>query len=110
MKKNNYGVVLSMIALFLACNISAEPRRRTINRYDIDNIVKEYQIADRYKPLLYSAALSTSNMILGYETDIVYWSHQYPSNVLRAARDIAARAQGISSQAYCILERMLSYK
>ncbi len=63
-----------------------------------------------YKELLYEAAEPNSILISKFNKNRRDWAERYPSNVLRAAKDIAEITQGENSQAYRVFESMLSYK
>lgn len=112
MKNYSYQV------LFILCGLLAQSSdgiaacrgnpRLTPNQL-VQKIANAWGINEQeYRYFLLAATKSDSPAIVGYENDPS--NNPYPSNVLRAARDIACWTQGEGSRVYEILERMLSYK
>jgi len=112
MKKYNYFALLGLgLLLVQSGDISADPTIRSIGTRELDSLIRRMDIKQPiYKDFLYAATRPDAQMILHYKDKPWEGVRVYPSNVLRAARDIAAITQGTKSRIYLILERMLSYK
>ncbi len=110
-KYTNLILVGFCLLLAQSGDISADPKLRSIGTRELDSLIRRFDIKQPiYKDLLYAATCPGAQMILHYEENPWEGVRVYPSNVLRAARDIAAITQGTNSRIYIILERMLSYK
>ncbi len=114
MKKYNYLALLGLgLLLAQSGSISAGGPNRHSNWRStspeemIQAIVREFRIDSVYNDFLRSAAEPNARLIMNYRSNS---SNPYPSNVLRAAKDIARQTQGEGSNVYKVLESMLSYK
>lgn len=118
MKKNNsYLSLLGLLLLLLqGSSTSAGSRRQSIWRKSdpiqvVDAAAVKWQINDDvHKDLLFAATQKNSDMILSFESNPQLWARPYPSQVIRAAKDVALQVQGEKSKVYQVLQRMLSYK
>ena len=122
MKNYNYLVLIGLcLVLAQGSDVSAMPTRVRFDWQEyrkkngdvllVEKFAQGFNIAERaHKKLLHAAINPNSELIFGFESDPGSGGRWYPSNVLRAAKDIAEITQGEDSRAYGILERMLSYK
>ncbi len=110
-KYTNLVLIVFALLLVQSSDISADPKLRSIGTRELDSLIRRMDIKQPiYKDFLYAATRPDAQMILHYEEKPWEGVRVYPSNVLRAARDIAVITQGTDSRIYLILERMLSYK
>ena len=114
MKNYNYVALLVLCLLLVqSSGISAGGSNRysnwgaTSSNQMVKAIMADWKIDPMYADFLRSAAEPNARLIMKYRSDSF---NPYPSNVLRAAKDIAKRTQGETSNVYLVLESMLSHK
>lgn len=122
MKKYNYLTLLGFCLLLAQSGDISALTMSTRSHWDkywkkngagplVVRFSKDWQITDPADTeLLYAATEQNSTLLLKFKEEPRFWAKRYPSNVLRAAKDVAEITQGENSRGYRTLERMLSYK
>ncbi len=122
MKKYNYLILFGFCLLLVQSGDISALTKSAHSHWDkywkkngdgplVVRFSEDWQATDpAHKELLYAATELNSRWLPKFKEEPRYWAKRYPSNVLRAAKDIAEITQGTNSPIYIILERMLSYK
>jgi len=116
MKMRSYIVLVGVfvlmsqsIGLFAGSDRRFSIWRKSDPTLIVEDAARKWNVISEDMDILYAAA-QRGSYILDFVHNPQIFSRQYPSNVLRAARDVAEKTQGESSKVYGILNRVLSYK